>query len=88
LPQWESWGSSGGQFLVFDSEAGGGLRLSEETLTGTQIVAQVANDDRFESAEERCEIYADFVQFSRRLTIEEYEAINDGICRGRPIGGD
>jgi para-nitrobenzyl esterase len=88
LPQWESWGSSGGQFLVFDSEAGGGLHLSDETLTETQIVAQVATDDRFESAEERCEIYADFVQFSRRLTIEEYERINDGICRGRPIGGD
>lgn len=41
----------------------------------------MASDERFEKAEERCEIYADLVRFSRALTQDEYEAIEGGICQ-------
>jgi para-nitrobenzyl esterase len=81
-PEWKSWGSKTGQFLVFDTEADGGVRLSNETLTRTKVLAQIANDDRFEAIEERCEIYADLVRFGRQLTRDEYETIEGGLCTG------
>lgn len=79
-PEWRSWGADGGQFLVFDTQAGGGVRMSNETLTRAAVLAQIANDDRLETAEERCEIYGNLVRFGRRLTQLEYETIESGLC--------
>lgn len=70
-----------GQFLIFDTEADGGIRTSTATLTNERVLAQMASDERFEKAEERCEIYADLVRFSRAFTQDEYEAIEGGICQ-------
>jgi para-nitrobenzyl esterase len=80
-PEWKSWGADSGQFLVFDTEADGGLRLSNASLTRDRVLDQIAKDDRFETADERCEIYADFVRFGRRLTQDEYETIANGLCK-------
>jgi para-nitrobenzyl esterase len=85
LPEWKSWGSDGGQFLVFDTEIDGGVRLSGETLTESLVYEQIAKDERFEDPIERCEIYADQVRFSRRLTMAEYEAIENGLCKSVEI---
>ncbi len=83
--EWKSWGSAPGQYLVLDTEADGGIRLSRETLTRDHVLAAIAKDDRFESTEERCEIYGDFVRFGRQLTQHEYESIDDGMCSDFPI---
>jgi para-nitrobenzyl esterase len=85
-PEWKSWGAGDGQFLVFDSEADGGVRLSNETLTRSKVLAQIASEDRIEVDEERCEIYGDLVRFGRHLTQDEYDTINGGLCKGREIG--
>ena len=81
LPEWQSWGPEPGQFLIFDTESDGGLRLSNETLSNAIVLEQMLNDDRFESATERCEIYFDFVRYGRQLTSAEYETIEGGICK-------
>ncbi len=84
-PEWKSWGAGAGQFLIFDTEADGGVRLSDETLTRASVLAQIANDDRFETVAERCEIYRDLVRFGRRVTPEEYETITGGLCGEPPV---
>ena len=69
LPRWYPWSDSPdapGKFLVLDTEAGGGLRMSHDSVTQKGIIAQLARDDRFESWAERCAIYADFVRWSGR----------------------
>jgi para-nitrobenzyl esterase len=81
-PEWKSWGPDEGHFLVFDTETGGGIRLSNATLTRAKVLAQIANDDRFETADERCEIYGELVRFGRRLTQNEYETVENGLCKG------
>jgi para-nitrobenzyl esterase len=83
LPEWKRWGAGDSQFLVFDSEADGGVRLSNETLTRSMVLAQIANDDRFEIDAERCEVYADLVRFGQHLTQDEYDSIDGGICKTR-----
>jgi para-nitrobenzyl esterase len=79
-PEWKSWGNGSGQFLVFDTQADGGVRLSNATLTRERVLSQISNDDRFEAVQERCEIFADLVRFGRRLSHEEYETIEGGRC--------
>ena len=74
-----------GQLLVLDTQEDGGVRLSKATLTRELVLAQIANDDRFEATPERCEIYADLVRFGGRLSLEEYEAIEDGQCKAIEI---
>jgi para-nitrobenzyl esterase len=80
-PEWKSWGTNDGAFLVFDSEGDGGVRLSNEVLTRSKVLSQIGSDDRFEIDAERCEVYANLVQFGQHLTQEEYETIDGGICK-------
>jgi para-nitrobenzyl esterase len=57
LPLWKPWDESApdrDRFLVFDSEAGGGIRMSSDAITGAQLVSRVMEDARFADAEERC----------------------------------
>jgi hypothetical protein len=84
-PAWDSWGPDTGQFLVFDTESDGGVRLSNATLTRTRVLTQIANVARFETAKERCAIYGELVRFGRQLTQDEYETIDGGRCKGIPI---
>ncbi len=66
--------------MGFTSEDGG-LRLSAETLTTQKVFEQIANDDRFETSEELCGVYWDFYRFNGRLSLEEFESTDGGICK-------
>ena len=63
----------------------GGIQTSDATLTTAGVIASVATDPRIESDEDRCEIYASFVQWSAAMTPEEYENVGGGICRAHPL---
>lgn len=84
-PLWKSWSDSSRQvdkFIIFDSEAGGGVRMSREgALTREKVIAQVAADERLkEYRRDRCEIYYMFTTWGRGMTDAEYAAIEDGGC--------
>jgi para-nitrobenzyl esterase len=57
LPLWKPWEESAPdaeRFLVLDSEAGGGIRMSADAITSTELVSRVLADARFADAGERC----------------------------------
>jgi para-nitrobenzyl esterase len=59
LPAWTAWDESApdsGRFLIFDSEAGGGIRMSPEAVTPASLVTRMLGDERFASEAERCEL--------------------------------
>jgi para-nitrobenzyl esterase len=61
LPLWKAWDESAPaseRFLVFDSEAGGGLRMSPDAVTGATLVQRVLDDARFADSAERCAFLA------------------------------
>ncbi len=89
LKQWKPWTTeeSSPKFMVFDSEAGGGLRMSSEALTTDDVLAAVAEDARLPALASRCEVYRTFVQWSDVVTLEEYDALEDGGCAQYPIEG-
>jgi para-nitrobenzyl esterase len=89
LPAWSAWQPSDGapKFMVFDSARDGGLRMSAEALTRGQLLDELARDERLRSSEERCEIYATFVQWSDALSPEQYAEVANGECRAHPLAG-
>ncbi len=83
--EWPAWQAGAGQFLVFDSDAGGGLHVSSETVTRESVIAAVAEDDRFETNAERCRVYGEMVVFGRYLEEDRYRSILDGSCAEVPL---
>ena len=58
LPAWTAWDDSrptAGRFMVFDTEAGGGVRMSSDALSAEGVLTQIAADPRFADSAERCE---------------------------------
>ncbi|MCP5040616.1 MAG: carboxylesterase family protein [bacterium] len=82
---WKSWSGAGGggeTFIVLDSQAGGGVRMSRDAaLTRERVIAEVARDQRLrDHPRARCEIYYQFSTFGQGMTSEEYAVVEEGRC--------
>jgi len=87
LPLWQPWDPArpdGPKFLVFDTGADGGIRMSSDALRPDGLIAAVEEDARFASRRERCEVYAGFVRWGRTMSEERYRAVADGACAAFP----
>jgi para-nitrobenzyl esterase len=63
LPEWKP----GPSYLVLDTAAGGGLRMSDETLTEETAFARIAADPRLRNDEERCRVARSALGHAHRL---------------------
>jgi para-nitrobenzyl esterase len=87
LPAWSAWDESAPaseRFLVFDSEAGGGIRMSAEAVTASSLVARILADERFASSEERCAFLARLQ--ARRRTLPPDEVARAGCSSESEVG--
>lgn len=60
LPEWRAWNASkpsAPKFIVLDTDAGGGLRMSSDILTPESVIAAAAADPRVTPGEVRCYVY-------------------------------
>ena len=73
LPRWQAWHAEQAEatFLVFDAPADGGIRHSKEIESDDALLADIANDSRFQSECDRCEAMAGMV-FGR---LPDYETL-------------
>ncbi len=53
---WEPW--RGGQRIVLDTEADGGIRMEQGALSVSEVFDNLSTDDRLNSDDERCLVYA------------------------------
>lgn len=72
LPEWKP----GPEFLVFDTDAGGGLRMSNETVREDEVLAAADSDARLGTKEQRCE----FGEFLRRRSSRHHDAPAPAGC--------
>jgi para-nitrobenzyl esterase len=75
LPRWSPWDDSqpeSAKFIVLDTEAGGGIQMSSETVSRASIVAELEADPRFAGQAERCEMLAELATWPGRFTEEDY----------------
>jgi para-nitrobenzyl esterase len=88
LPEWHAWKSGnpdGSKFLIFDTAADGGLRMSAESFTSEAVLASVDQDPRLKSQKDRCAIFRDLAQWSWGLTKEEYPSAGKHGCADYPF---
>ncbi len=88
LPSWQPWpaaASDAGRFLILDTEAGGGVRMSNDTLTPEAVVAAVDSDARLRNQGERCGVYHSLVRWGRWFSEEDYPTLGAEGCAEYPF---
>jgi len=79
---WSSSGERGNKFIIFDTEADGGVRMSsDEPLTREIVLAAIAADPRLAGEQRaRCAIYHGFLEWGREIDQAQYQEIEGGAC--------
>lgn len=87
LPEWKPWGANEAddKYLVFDSAAGGGLRMERDAVDVAAVVARLSSDARVESSEQRCALFRGLVEWSGAFEPDDYASFQDGACREWPL---
>jgi len=57
LLQWGAWGSQAGDFIILDTEADGGIRMTSEGVTLDDMKSRLAAEESL-PPQKRCELYA------------------------------
>jgi len=88
LPEWMPWDSStpaSPKFMIFDTAAAGGVRMSADGITSAGVLAAVDDDPRLPTQRDRCMIYRDLAQWSRGFTKKDYPTAGRQGCKEYPI---
>jgi para-nitrobenzyl esterase len=84
LPLWSNWsrGDEGTKFMILETTAGGGMRMSRDTVTQAEIVAAAEKDPFLEIRDDRCEILGRIVSWSDVAVPPECESIEPMVAGG------
>ena len=77
LVPWTAWDDAtpeSPKYIVFDTEAGGGVRMSYETYTKERIVAEIRGDARLPAWRDKCKQLRGLAVWSGYYTREDYAA--------------
>jgi para-nitrobenzyl esterase len=76
LLEWKAWdpAATADKFLILDTEAGGGTRMSPDALTSADVLAAVDADLRFESPQERCVVLRALTRRWQAMPADQYAA--------------
>jgi para-nitrobenzyl esterase len=86
LPAWTAWDPSGDdapKFIILDTEAGGGIRMSSESQTKESVIARIEADARFKTEKRRCEVYRALAIYGRGFSATDYARRE--ACRALPL---
>jgi len=75
LMPWTAWDDTAPEsprYVVFDTEAGGGVRMSHETWNKDRIIAEVRGDPRLPSWRDKCRELRGLALFSGYYTRDDY----------------
>ncbi len=88
LPEWKPWEDSSpsvDRLMIFDSPAGGGVRMSSLRMTPEELTERVMKDAAFEGKpQERCLQFArmfNFVRATGHWGAEEFQSRTGGACK-------
>ena len=87
LPEWTPWDSSAPaapKFMVFDTPAGGGVRMSADAITTATVLAAVDDDPRLPAQRDKCTIYYALAHWSRGFSKKDYPTAGCQGCKEYP----
>jgi para-nitrobenzyl esterase len=85
LPEWKAWddgGAASPKYIIFDTAADGGVRMSPAAVTQASVLAAVDTDARLSTQRDKCGIYRELAAWSPGFTKKDY-AGRDG-CSAFP----
>ena len=88
LPAWTPWDDGSPEspkFLVFDTAAGGGVRMSSNAVTQSSVLAAVDSDPRLATQKDKCRIFRELADWSRGFTKKDYPTAGKQGCREYPF---
>jgi para-nitrobenzyl esterase len=88
LPAWTPWddGSADSpKFLVLDTPAGGGLRMSSDAVTQASVLAAVDVDPRLPTQVDKCRIFRQLAGWSATFTKKDYPTAGRNGCAQYPF---
>lgn len=85
LPRWEPFEASRGSFLVFDTEADGGVRMERGLVTIGDVIAAVDRDPDLPTLEAKCQVYRRLVEWGREPDPDEYPRLGSKGCDDFPL---
>ncbi len=84
-PRWEPFEVPGGRFLVFDTAAGGGVRMKSGMITTAEALAEVERVPTLTTAKHKCDVYRHFVAWAHEPSAADYPKMAAGACRSFPL---
>jgi para-nitrobenzyl esterase len=86
LPQWKPWDPRPGveKLMILDTEAGGGVRMSDESVSRESVIAGVDQDTRLASQRDRCAVYYQLANWGRGFDESDYPRAGAQGCAAYP----
>jgi para-nitrobenzyl esterase len=88
LPEWTAWddtAASSPKFLVFDTTDGGGLRMSDQTVTTAELLAAIDDDPRLPTQRDKCTVFRALAKIYSGITPEQYPTAGRDGCAEYPL---
>ncbi|MBI3782498.1 MAG: carboxylesterase family protein [Deltaproteobacteria bacterium] len=76
LPEWTAWDSSAAaapKFMVLDTDSGGGVRMSSESVTRASLLDTLKKDPRLGVHKDKCKLYHELAAWSRGISKTDFE---------------
>ena len=85
LPAWEKLGPAKGDRIVFDTAAGGGVRMEAGMLGLDDVIAAVDRDPELADTAAKCDVYRRLVEWNRGIPRERYPRLGERGCAEHPL---
>jgi para-nitrobenzyl esterase len=90
LPEWTAWDNSAPQspkFMILDTAAGGGLRMSPDSVSEASLLAAVDPDPRLQTQRDKCTIYRELAGWGwlDDFTRKDYPIAGKSGCKEFPF---
>ena len=88
LPEWKPWDpqENAPKYMILDSPAEGGLRMSTRYVTKAVVLDRLAHDKRLPTLAAQCEFLGKLLNYSTnlaRITRDDYRRFANGGCPAR-----
>ena len=83
-PEWPAWDKmpAGDKFIIFDSQEGGGIRMSKDIITMQSLKARLFAETKFTSQKDHCAMYIKLFEGTDLWDEEEYLHLGKFGCSG------
>ena len=85
-PDWPDWCPDARRFLVFDTPAGGGIRVAAGRENAAEIATGILEDPSYASLRRRCTALASIHNWApEAFSIQDYQTEGGGLCSSFPL---